>query len=131
MEPIFKTAFLSLPRLKRKVMVRKSIEKAHGLMLSTNAAPPITESCFPRWPIGIIPAKPSTTIRSIVRHNPTNMVDQRFSKKWAKKVDIIFCAGRGNRTPLYCLEGSHSTDKLVPHVRHYSKTQCQSQLISV
>ena len=27
----------------------------------------------------------------------------------------LFCAGRENRTPVYCLEGSHSTTKLYPH----------------
>ncbi len=27
----------------------------------------------------------------------------------------FFSAGWGNRTPMYCLEGSHSTIKLIPH----------------
>ncbi len=29
---------------------------------------------------------------------------------------LFVCAGRENRTPVYCLEGSHSTTKLYPHL---------------
>ena len=29
---------------------------------------------------------------------------------------LVFCAGRENRTPVYCLEGSHSATKLYPQL---------------
>lgn len=104
------TVFLSFPRLKRKVMVRKSIEKAQGLMLSTSAAPPMMASCFPTSPMGMMPAKLRITTRRRARQSPTNHDDQRFSKK-----DVIdFCAGGGNRTRISNLEGSYSTTKLRP-----------------
>ena len=38
----------------------------------------------------------------------------RFSDPFPVRFPLNTGAGRGNRTPVYCLEGSHFTTKLVP-----------------
>jgi hypothetical protein len=43
------------------------------------------------------------------------LLTRTLIKKTGKRPAFSHGAGGGNRTPVYCLEGSHSTTKLHPH----------------